>query len=108
MSNLKDTKMANIIREFAAQYVNLESNRNSLITVTHVEIEQRGKIAKVYFTVLPDSEVESAQEFLQRRQSDFRKFLIDKRVFGFAPSIYFTFDKGEKNRQKIDELSQNL
>lgn len=108
MSNLKDIKVANLLRELAAQYVNLESNRNSLITVTRVELENRGKLARIYFTVLPDSGADAALEFMQRRESDFRKFLVDKKVFGFAPSIIFDIDYGEKNRQRIDELSQNL
>ncbi len=103
--NLKDQKLASIISELAADYLVKESNRTSLITITRAEVLNRGKRAIVYFTVLPDSEEKSAWEFIRRKRSDFRKFIIGKKVVGFAPSIDFQIDLGEKNRQRIDELS---
>lgn len=105
MSQLKDAKLAEAIAHLAAEYLQIESNRTSLITVTRAEVLNRGKKVIVYFTVLPDSEEETALKFAQRKQSDFRKFIISRKVVGFAPSIEFQIDVGEKNRQRIDELS---
>ena len=107
MSKLKDERLANALRELAAEYVNLESSRTSLITITRAEVEGRGRYAKIYFTVFPDNggEPEKVLEFLQRKQSDFRKFVNNKKIVAFAPTITFLFDLGEKNRQRIDELS---
>ena len=103
----RDQKLAEAITHLAAEYLERESNRNSLITVTRAEILNRGKKAIVLFTVLPDSEEEKALEFARRKRSDFRKFIMSKKIVGFAPSIEFMIDMGEKNRQRIDELSQN-
>ena len=55
MSKLKDERLANALRELAAEYVNLESSRTSLITITRAEVEGRGRYAKIYFTVFPDN-----------------------------------------------------
>ncbi len=104
MSNLKDLKLAGILIDLAAEYINRESNKTSLITVTRVEILNRGKRAIVFFTVLPDSEEEASLEFLKRKRSDLRKFIMEKKPVAFPPSFDFQIDLGEKNRQRIDEL----
>lgn len=105
MGNLKDEKLGGVLRELAAEYINRESNKTSLITVTRVEVLNKGKRAIIYFTTLPDSEQEASLTFLQRKRRDFRMFLNSKKVVGFAPSVDFLVDYGEKNRQRIDELS---
>lgn len=105
MNPLKDQKLAGIIKELAAEYINLESNKNALITVTRAEVLRRGKQVNIFFTVLPETEQEKSLEFLQRKQSDFRKFLMKKKPVAFAPSVRFEIDYGERNRQLIDRIS---
>lgn len=100
----KDEKAASLISKFAAEYFSIESNRESLVTVTRVDVLEKGKKAFVYFTALPIEKEESVLEFAKRRRSDFRKFIMSKKSFGFAPKIEFFIDKGEHNRQRIDEL----
>jgi ribosome-binding factor A len=65
----------------------------------------KGRRAIVYFTALPQEKEPEALEFMKRRKSDFRQFVMDKKSFGFAPKIDFVIDLGEHNRQRIDELS---
>ena len=103
--NLKDEKLAGVVKELAAEYINREANKNALITVTRAEILNRGKRATIFFTVLPETEQDKSLEFLKRKTSDFRLFLSNKKVVGFAPAIRFEIDFGERNRQRIDELS---
>ena len=105
MANLKDEKLAGIMTELAAEYINVESNKNSLITVTRAEVFNRGKRVTIFFTTLPDREEAASLEFLQRKRSDFRKFVMGKKVVAFPPSFNFAIDFGERNRQRIDELS---
>lgn len=103
---IKDERLGARISELAAEYLARESNRTSLITVTRTEILNRGKKAIVFFTVLPDTQEKAALEFARRKRSDFRKYIIEKKIMGFAPSVDFQIDLGEKNRQRIDELSK--
>jgi len=105
MTNHKDERQAELLRELAAEYLLVESNTNSLITVTRVEMLDRGRRANILFTVLPTEMQDQALDFAKRRRNDFRKFLMDKKLFGFAPRIDFEIDYGERNRQRIDELS---
>ncbi len=105
MNTHKDQKHAALITSLAAQYFLVEANRDSLITITHTELLDRGRRAKILFTVLPTDKQGAALEFALRRRNDFRKFIMDKKIFGFAPRIDFEIDYGERNRQRIDELS---
>lgn len=101
----KDEKIASLICHFAAEYFCLESNKNSLMTVTKTDILDKGKRAVVFFTTLPREKEKEALEFAKRRARDFRQFIMSKKSFGFAPKIDFCIDEGEHNRQRIDELS---
>lgn len=107
LNNFKDERMASLITELASKYFNIESNKDALITIIKTEMENRGKIAKVFFTVLPDEKQESVLEFMNRKSRDFRRYLTETRAFGFAPNIKFLLDQGERNRQRIDELLSN-
>lgn len=97
--------MVSLLSKFAAEYFENESNGESLITVTRAEIYSRGKRASVFFTAIPAEKEPEVLEFAKRRQNDFRRFVMDKKSFGFVPKIEFFIDQGEHNRQRIDELS---
>ena len=104
----KDEKIASLITRFAAEYFCLESNQNSLITVTRTDIFDKGRRAFVFFTALPREKENEALEFAKRRRNNFRQFIMAKKSFGFTPKIDFYIDEGEHNRQRIDELSNEL
>jgi ribosome-binding factor A len=101
----KDEKASSLLAKFAAEYFLIESNQDSLITVTKAEIYEKGKRATIFFTALPQEKEAAALEFAKRRRSDFRQFVTNKKSFGFAPKMDFQIDFGEHNRQRIDELS---
>jgi ribosome-binding factor A len=100
----KDEKSASLITKFAAEYFGIESNRDSLMTVTKTDILNKGKRAIVFFTALPREKEDEALQFAKRRRNDFRQFIMKKKSFGFVPRVDFCIDEGEHNRQRIDEL----
>ncbi len=100
----KDEKLASLLGQFAAQYFLVEANKDSLITITKVEVGNRGKYATIFFTALPQEKEQAALEFAKRRTRDFRRYVMDKKSIGFVPKINFAIDLGEHNRQRIDEL----
>ena len=104
----RDEKASSLLVKFAAEYFMIESSKDSLITVTRAEMLDRGRRAMIYFTALPVEKEKAALEFARRRRNDFRIFIMSKKSFGFAPKIDFEIDYGEHNRQRIDELSQNI
>lgn len=97
--------MKELLREAAAEFLARESNRQSLITVTEATITEDGREGRIFITVYPDSAEEGALQFANRNRAEFAHYFT-KRVKGMrAPHVEFMIDRGEKNRQRLDELS---
>lgn len=93
------------LREVAAEFLARESNRQSLVTVTAADIDEGGRRGRIYITVLPNDYEEQVLEFANRNRHEFGKF-FESRVRGMRiPHIEFVLDRGEKMRQRLDELS---
>jgi ribosome-binding factor A len=99
--------MADQLKELAMKFLQRESNRTSLITVTSIDLHTRSNVAIIYFTVLPADKEKAALDFLKRMRGPFRDFVKDNARLRAIPTFDFEIDKGEKNRQKIDELTIN-
>ena len=104
----KEEKIKEIIRELAAQFFSRESNRTSLITITGVELLSRGGRAVILITVLPESEEETALGFAHRQLTDFKAFVQDNSRLARIPFFEVAIDKGEKNRQRLDEIVKSI
>jgi len=104
----KDEKLKETLRELAAAFFSRESNRQSLITVTKVEIWNRGGAAKIYITVLPEDKEQDALEFAHRQLTRFKEYVIEHSRIGRIPFFEVAIDHGERNRQRIDEITGNL
>ena len=106
MREVKREIISEIIHRLAAQFSHDEGSSASLLTVTRVELSPTGKEAKVFFTTLPESQEDTALKFLIRKTPEFKRFVRDKSRIGIVPHIDFKIDYGERNRQRLDELSQ--
>lgn len=104
-SSIKQGRFEEIIRDLAARFLSLESNRTSLITVTKIETNQQGSTATVFFTVLPENQEEAALDFAKRQRGQFREFVKEHGRLMRIPFFDFAIDHGEKSRQKIDALT---
>ncbi|MDR3557958.1 MAG: ribosome-binding factor A [Candidatus Pacebacteria bacterium] len=105
MNVQKHNRLAEYIREIAAEYLVREANHNSLITVTGVELSDTEANARILVSVLPTEMEDDALEFVQRKASDLRLYFMKKVKMRRAPRFAFAIDVGEKNRQRIDEIS---
>ncbi|OGC80798.1 hypothetical protein A2943_02895 [Candidatus Adlerbacteria bacterium RIFCSPLOWO2_01_FULL_51_16] len=93
------------LREAAAEFLSREASRQSLITVTRAELNEDGKRVNIFITVYPDSAEKSALGFANRHRREFADFFASRVRGTSAPHTTFVIDKGEKNRQRLDELS---
>lgn len=103
--SIKSERVSEVIRDLASKFLEYEGNGSSLITVTNLNLSKDGKRCTVFFTVFPDSYEKTALEFAKRKRSEFRKYVQNNSKLGRIPFIDFEIDLGEKNRQKIDDLS---
>jgi len=102
--NQRNEKVANNIKELAAQFLGRENNRTSLITVTACTATPDLKRATILITVLPTAKENDALNFIKRNLGDLREFLKKNIPIKTIPFLDAVIDQGEKNRQKIDEL----
>ena len=105
--NQRNEKVANKIKELAAQFLGRENNKTSLITVTSATTSPDLKRATIFITVLPNSKEKSALDFVRRKLKDLREYLKKNMPIKIIPFLDVAIDLGEKNRQKIDELLRN-
>lgn len=82
-----------------------EANRNTLITVTRALLSEDDKRCTIYITVLPDDAEEAALAFATRNRRELVDFLKTRIKGGLPHQLEFQIDLGEKNRQRLDELS---
>ena len=100
----RNIKVANQIKELAAEYLGRENNRTSLITVISCNTSPDLKKATIFITVLPTSKEHDALDFAKRKRAEIRDYLKKKMNLKIIPFLDIRIDEGEKNRQKIDEL----
>jgi ribosome-binding factor A len=104
MDTGKQEKIEQQMKELAAQFIERESNKTALITVTRVAMLDRGRSAMIYISVLPEDGEESALNFLKRKRHDLRTVIKKGVNTHTIPFIDVCIDKGEKARHTIDTL----
>lgn len=103
----KHDRMAEILKQCAAEFISREAQRTALITVTGINLAKSQYRAVVFISVYPENKAAGALDFLKRHRSDFKKYAQEHTKLKRLPNFDFAIDQGEKNRQHIDELLQN-
>lgn len=104
MKASRQQKLNKELRKHFATFVERESNKTSLVTVTRCEISPDLKNVNVFISVLPTDKEDAAVAFLNRRKWDARDYIKKRVVIRLIPFVEFVLDYGEKNRQHIDQL----
>ncbi len=100
----RQTKVAILLAELAAKYVQQEANPNPLITITRADVSKDYKNATVFFTTIPEDRQDDALAFLKRSGGDMRRYVMKHMRIKQIPHLDFMVDYGERHRQNIDRL----
>lgn len=101
-------RVASLIVALAATFIRNEANPSPLITVTRADISPDLTRTTVFVSVFPEDREDDALIFLARKAGDFRSFLKSEASLKRLPHCTFAIDYGEKHRQKLDALAQNI
>ncbi len=104
MSEFRNEKIKNNIKELSAIYIEREAGPTSLITVTRVLLSPDSKRATIMVSVMPKEKEKAAYGFIKRNLGELRKYVSKNLKINPIPFLNVQIDEGEKNRQKIDEL----
>lgn len=103
----RQAQVAETIAHRAADYFARESNRQSLVTITRADVSPDLKNVLIFLSVMPTSAEEGVLHFAKRSRSEFRDYLKKHATLKFLPNIDFEIDYGEKNRQRVDDLTRS-
>lgn len=101
----RDEKVKSLIKEHAANFLAREAGLQSLITVTDVTFSDRANSATVFISVLPTEKEAAALDFVKRKRGELRAYVDEHVRMRAIPRFDFAIDDGEKNRQRIDEIT---
>ena len=104
---LRQERVSELVKRLSARFLQEESSKQSLITVTSCDISPDLRKATIFITVLPVESEEFALNFVRRKRRDLREYIKHNTKMKVLPFIDVKIDEGEKNRQKIDELTKN-
>lgn len=102
----RDDKAASLLLHAAGEFIAREAGRFTLITPTRADIGGDRKNATIYVSVFPDADTPRALAYLERNRDEFRQFLKKESRLSVLPFVRFELDEGERNRQRLDELSR--
>lgn len=98
--------LAHLAGEFLAREI-VNPAANGLITVTRAELGENFKTVTIFLSVLPQTREDEALKVAKRARSDFRDYVKKHTFLHPVPTVDFEIDYGEKNRQRIDDLTRH-
>lgn len=108
MKGDKTERMIDEMKKLVCEFIQRESNYDSMITVTNASMSSDFKKAVFFVTVLPETKENAAIDFLKRNIREVKHLIKTKSRLSKIPQIDFQLDGGEKSRQKIDKIFEGL
>ena len=105
--NIKDKKISDMLQKIAGEFIQRNSNMTSLITVTRVDVGDRGGKATLYVTVFPEDKEKGALDMLKRKRTEFRDAVKSGLRVSRIPFCDFELDRAAKLLRTIEELPEN-
>ncbi|MBI4121308.1 MAG: ribosome-binding factor A [Parcubacteria group bacterium] len=97
-------KAGSALQKIVAEFVESHAPKNTLLTVTDVAVSPDLRYIVVFVSVYPDVGDVSAAKLLNEERRGLNELLSKQAEFKYMPKVVFEIDRGEKNRQRIDEL----
>ena len=95
------------IAHHAGDFLAREISVKALITVTRAIMTDDLKQATIFLSVLPENMEAETMKFAKRSRSDLREYIKKHSALHPIPVVDFQLDLGEKNRQRIDDLTRS-
>lgn len=100
----RQLKISLELRKVAQDFFQRESSNVALITVTDADVSADIKNCTLRITVLPEKAEVSALNFARKMRAQLRTEIKKKMNIRNIPFVEIEIDRGERHRQKIEEL----
>jgi len=106
--NDRQKKMSRELIRVSSEFLQRKTNKTSLITITNCDLSPDFKNATLYVTVIPEEKERAGITFVTRQLYSLRNFVKKNLNMKTIPLFNVKIDIGEKNRQRIDEISRGV
>lgn len=102
----RSRQIADMIQRLLATALRQEIKdpRLSNVTITDVKLSADLKIAKIYYILVKDSELEAVQQALTRASGHFRHIIATEMELRYTPSLEFFYDETLMNAERLSRL----
>ena len=101
----KEERLNSSIKEIASDFFEKEvSIPGILLTVTRIELRNHFTKAQIFVTVYPDSREKEAMNAVKTKSQFLHDYFKKRLRIRIIPRFEILIDKGEKNREKIEEI----
>lgn len=104
MKTQKHNRIEEAIREAASLFIAREAGTTSMITITRVQLNEKGRKAIIFYTCMPEDKENAAFGFLKRNLGEIRDFCQSRIKTHTIPFLDVMVDDGEKNFRHINDL----
>lgn len=85
-------RVIELLKKAASEFINRESNRTSMITVTGIELDRRESHVTIFVSVFPEKDTHGATDFLNRNRDEFKRYLKQHTALRVIPRVEFLPD----------------
>lgn len=107
MTYTRKDRVLSTLQKIVAQFLETEGEPGLLITVTNITISKDLRYSTIYLSIFPENKERETLITLDKKKKDLRNFVKIHTRLKTLPFFDIRIDEGEKNRQKIDAISQN-
>jgi ribosome-binding factor A len=103
-------QLNSLIMQYLAQIIEQEVDisRDILITVTKVETSKDIKYARVFISIIPESQRGTILKKLEAAKIGIQRALAQKMMTKFTPKLRFIIDENEVYASEIDKLLDSI
>lgn len=106
MNPRREEKTTSLLKELFSEFFMRVNFNGALVTPTLVYLSKNLKSVKIFISIFPEEKERAALKILKSKAVELRKYVNEKIKMKYLPYFEFEIDKGEKNRQRIEEILQ--
>lgn len=106
----RSQRVGNLIRKEASDIImnRLKDPRLGFVTITGVEVSDDLKLARIYYSVFNEEEIESTGDALNSSAAYIRTELGRRIKMKFTPQLEFRFDRAPRYGDQMEKLFKEI
>ncbi len=96
------------LQKYVATFLEQAFSGDTIITVTRISVSKDLRKATIFVSIYPSERAQVVFEKIKGRARELRSYVKSHLESKIVPFFDFELDKGEENRQRVEELFRDL